>query len=89
MKIKIDLAEEVYPVIILGYNDPIYYSDYTPGAEEREIDIFNSEVPDDLVKKWVKVFLDFENVQKEISEYFGDDCYRPEFCEFDSLEDVK
>jgi hypothetical protein len=89
MKIRIDLAEEVYPVITLGHNNLEYYSDYIPGAEERKADIFNSEVPDDLAKKWVKVFLEFENVQKEIAEYFGDDCFRPKFCEFDSLENIK
>lgn len=90
MKINVHLAEELYPVITIGYDDQKYCKDYTPGAEERTSENFNAEVPNDILEKWVKAFLAFEQAQEEIANYFGDsESYRPNFCEFDSIEDIK
>jgi hypothetical protein len=85
MKININLAEECYPCVILRVFDPKYYKDYSPNVGDR----FNAEVPNDILQKWVKAFLSFEQAQEEIANYFGDsESYRPDFCEFDSLEEI-
>lgn len=86
MKINIALFCERYPVATIGFED----SDYEDFSSESNGN-FNAEIPNDILQKWVKSFLDFEQTQKEIFEFSKQDkdLYLPNYCEFSSLNDIK
>jgi hypothetical protein len=69
MKILID-GDEVYPVYHLN----------SLGSVGDEVD-----VPNDTLKRWIKVFKDFESVQSEISEFLGEDDNELTMCYIDEV----
>ena len=87
MKINISLFCARYPVATIGFEDAIYDKDFSLENNGS----FNIEIPNDILQKWVKSFLDFEQTQKEMFEYSKQDkgLYLPNYCEFVSLNDIK